>query len=363
MRVAMVVTARNERNLLAKNILYHSSVGVTDFFIFLDQLDVSQYIAIKRLPGVRLRLSSYEHLIKAGLNTKVPRVKYISNHMVRQMAHIEIAMRECRTEGIEWLLNLDADEIVARDDNQDLNLGKELMRLDPGKAAVQLRPLEVVPYRFKVNCPMTELIWFKETTPFGEGARASLSENVRLSQSTITRIEQCAKRPDQDPFWEIIDLGLKDPAIGPLTAVHDEFGLHLIDWFVGHALGKEIVRVGPSAKFKDLHRTNIGSSQKVRTPLVLLHYNNYSFRDFYKKYGLNFLNHPDTYASGWTLDPLKKLFRDTARNSGMVELWRAYSKYCHYDKKKLRLIHEEFPGALIRLPFPSRVALELSRKC
>lgn len=345
MRIAMVITAHNEKLLLNNSINYHSLVGVTDFYIYLDRLDLQQYLILRRSSNVRVTISSFDHVQKAGLQDEFPPYRYRSNHMVRQMAHVRLALEECRRRGIEWLINIDADELVARNGGTELDLAGILRKVPANVAAVRLPVFEVLPQRWRCREPLIELQNFKATSPFGEGGRSGL--HAFLPQPLMDQVSRGLKAQGYDPFWDLLDGGLQDQHLPPLTAVAHEFGVQVIDWFLGHSLGKEIVRTSSNIRFRNLHATEAPDVCKSEADLSLLHYNCFSFADFVKKYAFNFRNHPDVYARGWKLDPLKRLFRDSCRLHGVNRLIDLYNIYCLYQDKKLREIEMHFPGAIV----------------
>lgn len=343
MRIALVMTIRDEGQIIETNIRYHTFIGITDFFIFLDRLDIRLWLRLRRNKNITLFLSDPSHINAAGLRKRFSNLKYSTDHMVRQMTHIALAFNECKKRKIDWLVNADADELLCTDIYARISssLSKMLSEIPRHIDAISLRSLEVIPTSWRCSNPFIERQWFKKETDFGEGRRADLPTPI-LNQIGLTnefRSESCPAK--ESAIWEMVARTAGTSEIGPLLAVPAKNGSPiLVDWYTGHGLGKEIVRVGSNARFVNLHRTNIREKLKY-SPCdgALLHYNNFSFRNMAKKYR-NFLTHPDQYASGWQIDPLKKYFRDAYRHGGHLALLPLYRNYCVFDRKKLATIRK-----------------------
>jgi len=116
MKIAMVMTVKNEAELLRLNILYHRYAGVERFFVFQDDPTDDSLYSISDLEGVTTFPSVSGDEITAKLRLH-PEMAHISSslsvhHCARQMANSFGALEAARRDGFDWVLSLDPDELV-----------------------------------------------------------------------------------------------------------------------------------------------------------------------------------------------------------------------------------------------------------
>lgn len=195
MRLALVSCVRDEAELLPAFLAYHRALGVTRFYLYLDHSsDASEDVARSCADAVALR-----------------RDRTAAHLTLHQIACADDALARARAEGFDWLLHLDVDEFafggnagegaLARGDLRTL-----LSTTRPETEAVVLRTCEAVP------------------TVAGDGA----------------------------PFWTLrdflVDAALERPVLDPTTQ-----RLRRLDRWLGHDLGKSIVRVAADVQAATSH--------------------------------------------------------------------------------------------------------------
>lgn len=111
MRVAIVITAKNEERLLKQNLRYHFALGLHKAFVYFDGVTDKGPETIKDLTGVVIqdsvepeKFKHLEFLDKFTSNAK-------EHHTARQCLNTYDAKLKCQQEGIDWLISIDADEL------------------------------------------------------------------------------------------------------------------------------------------------------------------------------------------------------------------------------------------------------------
>src|SRR5688572_25540502 len=201
-RLAMALCVRDEAEFLPANLLYHHALGVSRAYVFLNRCKDDRARIAASLPWVRPILLDPE---------EVGRFVYVADlHAACMNRALELA----RAERFDWLLFLDPDEFAAADSpkpeggsaTERAHLGRMLARVAPETEVVLLATREVVPARL----PARARFW----------SQRFFQVEPRLS-------------------WRILD---------PLTGV-------VADWkgFLGHRLGKSIVRTSAAVQAFDSH--------------------------------------------------------------------------------------------------------------
>lgn len=148
MRVACVTTVADESRLLSRHIEHQRHLGVDEFHVFCDPeagLDASAlYDQVRRQPGVVLR----EGVDNAQAREHWPGEDYgaASAFVFRQGCNSARGLAEARRRGADWVLNLDADELLCLDlhDAPRDGLKQLLARVPEDRPAVHFPCLEVV---------------------------------------------------------------------------------------------------------------------------------------------------------------------------------------------------------------------------
>lgn len=181
MRVALVITVRNERALLRSNLRYHRFLGIEQAFVFLDHTTDDTAATIRDLGFVHLRPS----IDPARANNWPGARVYVDHahfHSARQCLNLMSVLREARAHGLDWVVHLDADELLCLDRHhaEPGCLPAELASVDPSVESVRFVPLEVCPTAPFEGCPFRSQREFVLTR--GHRARRTLWDPVRQSK-------------------------------------------------------------------------------------------------------------------------------------------------------------------------------------
>ena len=298
MRVALVITVKNEARLLRQNLWYHLEIGIERIYVYFDGTTDNGKELISDIEGVETNNSvsteTYKHL------------KYLEHlcnnidiiHTARQCLNTYDAQMKCRDLGIDWLISLDADELFLTDYKTPISLSHFF---EPLKSfdVVQLQTLEVLANKMAYDKIMLEETEFK------------LQKNFK---SHFNRIYYSFYNP------------------------YDKTSITHSYW-LGHNMGKLAIRVDSNTIPKNVHRykTINGEPLKSITKGYLLHYHLYDFEDFVKKYQ-NFKAHPNTFLSGNNIGTLKTLWRDMVNDEQFDEMYLKdyFEKHILIDQKKRR---------------------------
>ena len=294
-RIAAVITVRDERELLRKNILYHRFLGVDSFYIYDDGSNDGTLDTISDLPYVIARPTVELAEVAVGPDLEVAARKYVTDHVARQMLNTAHATALAKAAGAAWLLQYDADELFAVDRQKALPgaLAEFLNRQPASVDVVTFRPLEAVQRRSRYDDVMTEETLFK------------------IAASG-------ASRETYDPFAKT---------------------KHEIEAVYGHKAGKQAVRLTIDSIPYSVHRFRAPGGRKLRDTEAgdLLHYYATDYESFVHKF-LTMKDHPDTHVDGRTVVIQKRLWRDVVNKSGMTddELRDYYRRWVMFDDEQLR---------------------------
>lgn len=302
-RVAVVMTVKNERDVLRSNILFHRHLGVERFYVFLDEdtegtgesvadldcVEVSESMSAARFLGPESHRRLAEQSRKLARAVEDAELQ----HTARQMLNAFVTLESAREKGIEWLLAIDADELVC----------PRLEKADPGEIAalldtvnrgteqVRFRPLEIVQQDRPYRNVFAEAVLFKRP-----GARVG--------------------RPVHDPFRQKLKrFERKDSRFRGLPVPR----IRRFDWWYGHHDGKCAVRVDLDL-FPLIHRFEGLDGRKLVTGEggYLLHYFMYDAEDFIKKYR-SYARQPDRWLYGTMIPYRKRLWRDMVNDRSLTE--------------------------------------------
>jgi hypothetical protein len=301
MRVALVITVKNEARLLRQNVFYHLRIGIERVYVYFDGSTDNGQKLIDDIEGVETSVSvsseKYKHLdYLEKFCTNIDRI-----HTARQCLNTYDAQMKCRDLGIDWLISLDADELFLTDYKNEMSLSdffESLRSFD----VVQFETLEVLAKQMTYDKVMCEETQFKIQKKF---------------KNRFNRIYFSFYNP-----------------------YNQESMLH--SYWLGHNMGKIAIRVDSYTCPKNVHRYVTID----KTPLnfvikgYLLHYHLYDFRDFLKKYK-NFEAHPNMFLSGNNIGTLKTLWRDMVNDAQFDNAYlKAYfKKYLLIDSKKQKQLH------------------------
>lgn len=320
-RAAIVMTVRNEQDLLRSNVLYHGHLGIERFYVFLDGTTdrtpdtVSDLDAVTILPScsgetfLESEANRSQHARSPQLQEVV--IKSASHHEARQMLNTIVALERARDEGIEWLVSLDPDELLSLDpDTTEEGALVDFLASQPPRVEA-------------VSFPTSEVV-----------QRRTTYENV-LAEATLFKHESSwIPRPLYDPYRKQVRRHFYEP--------RKVLGLPIpkrktLSWWYGHRLGKCAAR----ASLDLLPRVHTfrrfdGSRLETRSAGRLLHYLLYSADDFVKKFK-NYVSHPDTLVSGHALSYRKRVWIDLVNDPSFSEadLREYYDRWVAFDEDEL----------------------------
>jgi hypothetical protein len=310
-RIALISTVKNEEETILQHLEYHRFLGVTDFYIFLDHSSDGTKDKIATLPSITI----YENLAYEDLlpfNRDKPELDleqiqgFFATHLgMRQIFNANLALAMCRQAGIDWLIQLDQDELVCLDKTrvEESALEVFLSSLEEDVGAVSFRNVEVVPTKV-------------ETTSVFEGR---LFKNQDADAS--------------DPGWP------KSQIYNPFTKSRAQAG-----WFWGHSSGKLALRPGRNAYFISSHQCH--TSGRIINAEYLLHYNIANFKQFLNKYR-NFAHYPKRPRAR----PLRMLLIEVVNRGGFSDgfLLDYFREHILYTKEDIERIHRLDEHAILEI--------------
>ena len=144
MKIALVLTVKNEERLLRHNLLYHKAIGADHIFIYFDDTTDSGKESISDLDFVTINDSVAVE--------KYARLEYLEkftsqageHHTARQCLNTFDAQQQCEKNGIDWLISLDADELICTDFREPSNLKYFFSGVDKNVEVVYFKTLEAL---------------------------------------------------------------------------------------------------------------------------------------------------------------------------------------------------------------------------
>jgi hypothetical protein len=281
-RIALVMSVRDERALLRANLLYHRHLGAERCFVFDDGSADGTAETVRDLPWVQVApsvdIECFRH--RPELDEFV---RHAASHSAaRQSLNAMAAKDLAREAGFDWLISLDADELACPDLERSRpgQLQELLAGVPPEVQVVRLTTLEVAPRRL-------------------EYAQVFAEETLFLAPGSRLRRR------------------LADPASGRVLTVRG---------FLGHTEGKSAIRPAVPARPRTTHHFVRPDGQRLPTVRrgYLLHYYCYSASKFAAKWLVPGAA-PDAYVTGKPIDPARRVLRDAARHlAGSPEALREY---------------------------------------
>ncbi|WP_165805963.1 glycosyltransferase family 2 protein [Marixanthomonas spongiae] len=304
MKTAVVLTVKNEARLLRPNLLYHLGLGIDRVFVYFDHTTDNGPETIADLKNVQAQNS-----VSAEQYSDLPFLKkFWSNaeehHTARQCLNTYDALQQCKQEGIDWLVSLDADELfITRNKGQQTLTDFFNAEITENYDVIRLPTLEMVNRKMAYQNVMAEETLFKKQKNF---------------KSRFDRIYR--------------------KLYNPYTKKHIT-----TSYWLGHTMGKAAINVHSDLIPFNVHRYQKHNGDKPREKKAgnILHYHLYDFEDFLKKYR-NFKNRSITYLSGNQINSLKslwiKLVNDPQHDKASLKNY--YKKNIHYNKKELARLHK-----------------------
>jgi hypothetical protein len=267
---------KNEEKLLARNLSYHQAAGVDAFYIFDDGSTDGTLASVRDLPGVHVSSSvdPADFLNHPQLGAIAGRAFELITG--RQTLNTYVAFQQARLAGHEWMISLDADELLFLSD--PLGIEGSLIRffesVPPEVASIRFQPAELIPTRIHSDHP------FLDNSHFRTASR----RNART---------------------------VGDPYSGQKITLNS---------FIGHTAGKSAARTRLDIIHQTVHRfTSLdGDNLREQTARWLLHYNIHSFEHFIGKYR-RFKGFPHTWLNGLPIEQPRALWIQLINDPAITE--------------------------------------------
>jgi len=361
-RIAVVMTVKDEDDVIFSNILYHKHIGVTDFYIYLDGSTDNTLNIVRELSNVNIKYSSLPKWMLYEYSFDRYTSRYQTHHTARQIINCFDAVELARKNGIKWVISIDPDELICLDKERVIrdSLKEFLFSLPSNIYAVTFPTLEVIPRKLNYTNVFAEETFFKAPYSYGEGRRIGESasgldeipepEILYSSNEIQNKWQDLHSSKACQKYHTSLDLKYLNGVLDvPHLVVHNpKLDSQLIfDWYVGHFIGKQAFRIDRDVSFQSLHSVALPNRDNELVTGYLLHYNNYSAVKFLKKYKA-FSSHPETYTLGYSVDTLKIFLRNLVNFSGMNEnsCIEIFSDSFIVDSCRLSVIRERWAGAI-----------------
>jgi len=305
MKIAIVMTVKNESRLLLQHIYYHIGIGVSKIYVYFDDTNDDGISLVKNIPEVEICYSvpssKYNHLSYLKKFTEVSE----SHSAARQSLNTFDALKQAENDNIDWLLSIDADEFFITSSDFDRSL-EEFFKpyQENGTEIIKLSVYEVVPRKMEYD-------------------KVALEENLfKTKKNFSSRLDQI--------YFKIYD------------PYHEKY--YKSSFWSSHTLGKCALKVGCDLMPKNTHRfKHIEPNQKAK--LVndghILHFFQYDFSDFMKK-SRNYKGRSLYYVSGKKIGKLKELYINLVNDPKKTEkdIENFYSENLLFTPKKLKRLKQ-----------------------
>lgn len=324
MKVAVVMTVKNEERLLLQNILYHLGIGIECIFIYFDGTTDNGKEKVKGIPKViiqdSVQVEKYkdrDYLDRFTSNAQ-------DHHTARQCLNTYDALEQSKAAGIDWLISLDADELFITKNKGEQSLS-EFFRENKDHDVIQFSTMEVIGRKIEYQHVMAEEILFK------------------IQKNFKSKLDQIYRK-----------------IYNPYTKKHMIFSY----WF-GHTMGKAAINVKREIIPHNVHRYKSVSRNKLKLKKSgnILHYHLYDFEDFLKKYD-NFKSRPATFLSGNKIESLKSLWIQLVNDPNYSKqfLKMYYEKYILYNSKEMKRLGRSRMFPFFKRKEKSIIEIEIPKK-
>ena len=289
MKLAIVSTILDSRSILEDWLNQHINTGIDKIYLFIDEpIGNYQWIHDSYLSKVEVIYKDQDlETLWAELADILPehyseRHKYIVG---RQVLNTKIALNRAESDGIEWLVHIDSDEVFSPDE-----LKKNLAELD---------------------------------TCYGQYV-------MPVYEAVAVDIEQKGNLFTSAKYFKV------NPKFIDFFHLCESFNFDQRKWFfLGHTRGKSAMKVHQSVLPVDTHQVMAADPWPstwigTREGAILKHYINCSFEQYARKYE-KFGYFPDSYLTSQTLDPFHIESRDVFKNATPLEFQGFFRKIAVYE--------------------------------
>lgn len=249
-KVAISYTIKNEADLIVQNINFHKKLGIEHFFVFLDDNTDNSLELVQDLEGISIRESiSPDEFNDSYINTKFLGLR--DNHDARRVYNSSLAAKEAVALGFDWLICIDADELILCDFNslEEAQINSKLTQVNNAINQVVFKTYEQLPV-FKKSC-----------------------DSFKTQDCFLDKDKSNIKRELYDPFTKTnIPIGRK---------------------FFGHDSGKTAFRLSELNDYYPMTHRWLSRADNSPGNFIeidsLLHYYFYSFKKFKQRF-INYQN-------------------------------------------------------------------------
>ena len=165
MKIALVLTVKNEERILRSNLTYHRALGAEHIFIYFDDTTDQGKESIKDLDYVTVQNSVPATQFENNTTLEKFTTKATEHHTARQCLNTMHALQECEYRGYDWLISIDADELICTSKNTIELLPDFFSKISEEIDVVTFKTLEVIAREMHYNNVFAEETLFK-TQPF-----------------------------------------------------------------------------------------------------------------------------------------------------------------------------------------------------
>jgi len=193
---------------------------------------------------------------------------------------------------------------------------------------------------------------FKTPYGFGEGKRTAVSGaecRVRnISDMTEIRRKFRDLLPNRNAYADSGDEVARLDV--PSLFLETHRGNAWIDWYIGHFIGKQAIRVRDRLPFfRSLHSVDTSGDGVTTECGRLLHFNAYCAEKFVRKYQ-SFAQHPTFFKPNAPVDRSKLLLRDFINSVSFREATTFYNRTIATSPRKRDIIRERWSWATTEIP-------------
>jgi hypothetical protein len=187
-RFAISYTVKDESRLLPSAIDYHIAAGCSRIYIFWDGTSDRLDSLLSNHPIIATRNSITPDEIKDAPPWIVGILPAWETDMdVRKCVNTYYAAKSAAIEGIDWLISLDADELILMENNGPINhdhISKHLLCVPDNVDQLLLPNLDSVPTSAEPRNPFSDCVYFMNRFPVTEFIwRYSRAFVIRISRS------------------------------------------------------------------------------------------------------------------------------------------------------------------------------------
>ena len=338
---AIVITAKDEKAALPQNVKYHRFIGAERILIYDDGSTDGTAETVGDLPGVCFQPSvpfeKYAHLHHFTEGINYPK----SDYQFRMMLNAYDALLKCREQSIDWLIMLDADELVSPHEAYVYpeQLNDLLATIPYNVQEVRFPTLEVVQRQFQYKDVFQDETLFKrrlDRTDFG--IEASGYKGIIRRLFSYERKARRLLPMSKDARHQLVD----NPTPIRRQLFHPIENRYVVsNGFYGHLYGKTAVRTNLDVWPVDTHFFKSVNGERLKAVCRgnLLHYQFHSFTEFVSKPAKHPL--PELLASVPYLNPVKRMFFEIMHDKSLSEreledYYQRWVMFSDAEIKKLR---------------------------